>query len=180
MSYSFAPRGNQWGGSLGGYGSLGMGTGLANSLGVGLNMADSFRRYQNNVYLDPMRLKGQYAGYEADYAKNRYNQIREMASIHDAMKLLKESGIPGPWANGQQQQTQQQAAWQVPMASPMEAQTQQQAAWQIPMGTQTQQDGSVSTGDPSFGNSLLGNPSSQGRAINTEPTLQELLQVMRG
>lgn len=161
MAYSFTPRGDQWGGSLGGYGSLGMGAGLANSLGVGLNTADAFRRYQNNVYLDPMRLRSQYAGYESEYAGNKLRQADNLGALSTLMQRLGVSTMPGPWANGQQQ-------------------IEQEAAWQIPMKTQTQQEGAVSTGDPSFGNSLLGQPSSQGRVINTEPTLQELLQGMRG
>ncbi|MDC9589822.1 hypothetical protein PSI23_11060 [Xenorhabdus sp. XENO-10] len=143
MAYGFVPRGDSWGGSLGGFGSLGMGAGLANALGVGLNLADGFRRYQNNVYLDPMRLRSQRAGFEADYAGNKFQQGRYLSGLSTLIERDGMSADPGPWNDQELQRQYLELHRQL-------TQTDQ------PMGLQMRQQPASQNNDPAYGGAIPG------------------------
>ena len=63
MAYSFVPPPGQggFGRTLGGFGSLGLGRGLANALGGTLNMADAIRKWQNQNILDQWQVPAEAA-----------------------------------------------------------------------------------------------------------------------
>lgn len=129
MAYSFVPQGQGWGGSMGGYGSLGMGAGLANALGVGLNLADGFRRFQNSVYLDQAQLPAAYRGYQADLADNTYRQEDALGAIHGLREDMNKRMNPGLVGQGTPPQ-----AWQTPLAAnPQQIQQAQQQQMQQAM-----------------------------------------------
>ena len=113
MAYSFVPQGQGWGGSLGGYGSLGMGAGLANALGVGLNLADGFRKFQNNVYMDQAQLPAEYRGHEAALAENTFEQEDAYGALNVLRQRLNQRMGPGTDPN----QAQGPQAWQTPLAA---------------------------------------------------------------
>lgn len=97
MAYSFVPPGGgSFGGTLGGYGSLGAGQGLMNALGSGLNLAQAFRRYQNDNMLDQYRIPAQEAEANNAMWNNDFGALRASAAENQIMPYLRTGAQPGP------------------------------------------------------------------------------------
>jgi hypothetical protein len=97
MAYSFVPPGGgSFGGTLGGYGSLGIGAGLMNAMGSGLNLAQAFRRYQNDNMLDQYRIPAQEAEANNAMWNNDFGALRASAAENQIMPYLRTGAQPGP------------------------------------------------------------------------------------
>lgn len=96
MAYSFIPPGGgSFGGTLGGYGSLGIGAGLMNAMGSGLNLAQAFRRYQNDNMLDQYRIPAQEAEASSAMWNNDYSALRASTAGNQIMPYLRTGAQPG-------------------------------------------------------------------------------------
>lgn len=97
MAYSFVPPGGgSFGGTLGGFGSLGAGQGLFNAMGSGLNLAQAFRRYQNDNILDQYRIPAQAAEATNSMWQNDFGTLRAQVAENQLMPLLRTGAQPGP------------------------------------------------------------------------------------
>jgi len=96
MPYSFVPPGQgHFGGTLGGYGSLGIGQGLVNALGTGLNLAQAFRRYQNDNMLDQFRIPAQEAEANNAMLQNDFNAMQALVAKNQIQPYLATGARPG-------------------------------------------------------------------------------------
>lgn len=96
MPYSFVPPGQgHFGSTLGGYGSLGIGQGLVNALGTGLNLAQAFRRYQNDNMLDQFRIPAQEAEANNAMMQNDFNAMQALVAKNQIQPYLATGARPG-------------------------------------------------------------------------------------
>lgn len=97
MAYSFIPPGNgSFGGTFGGYGSLGMGQGLVNAMGTGLNLAQAFRKYQNDNILDQYRIPAQAAEATNQMWNSDFDTARTQAASIGQNQEIMTPAAPGP------------------------------------------------------------------------------------
>lgn len=97
MAYSFVPPGQgNFGGTLGGFGSLGIGQGLANALGTGLNLAQAFRRFQNDNMLDQFRIPAQEAEANNAMLQHDFNAMQALVAKNQIQPYLATGARPGP------------------------------------------------------------------------------------
>lgn len=96
MAYSFIPPGGgSFGGTLGGFGSLGLGAGLMNAMASGLNLAGGFRKYQNQNILDQYQIPAQAAQATQQMWDADFGTRRAQGAIPDFERLLRMSAQPG-------------------------------------------------------------------------------------